>query len=645
MCDKIGWYFPIETNASDRYVDEFADSKFSIDRWVSFAREVIQNSLDVKDDKIYPPQPVLVKMECQELTIDEIPGCTELRDCIEKAMKGAEEKQSNKQTIKRYKKGLDVLAQPKIFCFKVADFNTKGVASGRDAEWGALVYDEGKSVKHRPGAAGSHGVGKKAPFIISALNTVFYATLNKNGESLLQGKTSLINWNDDAGQTRSGKGWFGYKDEDNVDRRLKVGPIISPNQDDFHPFFIRKEQYGTDVIVVGVSFDNFEDTKKRVINSILENFFVAIYHNDLELEVFNEHIYSGNLGEYVDKYYLTSKKNVSKVSGLETNIFGNLLNYYRAFLNEPISFDVVHNKKRYGRCKIYFSLENDKNKKYYCIFRNHGMKIRDIELSSSEQPYSAVLYIEDLKEDELEENDRLNARLSEVENAAHDDFVITDEDFECDPITKELVKFIYDQTKSIILEKTKIEVLEDTPLSGLDDMLSIQGILTSKLSNKQPPKVNKRKSRIKKKGAGNKGSDYERGTTSVGGKKRKHKKGEGENNPAEKGDTIKATLFENFKTEPMFIKTSNGYNLILTTNEDILADIKISPITVEGDLGYMPKLLVEAEMNGNKLTISDNTIKDVNFAKDHLYNISISIQNNYNYSLECELYVGGKNNG
>lgn len=641
---NIGWYFPIESNASDRYVDEFADSKFSIDRWVSFTREVIQNSLDVVDTSLNPRKPVLVKMDYGFFHIDEIPGCVELFNCISSAMNGAINKQSNKQTINRYKKGLEVLSSDKICCFKVSDYNTIGVTSGRDAEWGALVYDEGKSVKNRPGSAGSHGVGKKAPFIISSVNTVFYSTLNKKGERLFEGKTSLINWDDSEGNTRNGKGWFGNVDANNTDRRNRVAPILENEVDEFNPFFTRSKDVGTDVIIVGVNIEDFEKIKIRVINSILENFFVAIKNHILEIDAFGEHINSENLSDYVEKYYLSKRKNFTKIEGIEKSVFGNLMNYYKAFSTDPISFDVTVNNKRYGKCLVYFSLENDKNRKYYCIFRNHGMKIRDVELASAEQPFSAVVYIDDCLEDNLADADRLNARLSDVENAAHDDFVIDDEEFDCDSITKSLVETIYEKVKEIILDKTKIEALDDTPLEGLEDMLSIQGFLTSKVSNKKVAKIKKKKSKIRKKDTGKKAEDYDDGVTNVGGKKHKKHKNEGENKPATEGSDIKATLFKKFASEPLFIKNDDEYNLILIPLEDANADIHISPISVEGNLNYIPNLLTYAELNGCPLVLKDNTIKDAAIVKNQKNIVKIKIKNNYNYALECDLYVGGKGN-
>ena len=51
---NLGWYFSNESSSSNKSVDKFADSKFSIDRWTSFSREIIQNSLDARDDQNIP---------------------------------------------------------------------------------------------------------------------------------------------------------------------------------------------------------------------------------------------------------------------------------------------------------------------------------------------------------------------------------------------------------------------------------------------------------------------------------------------------------------------------------------------------------------------------------------------------------------
>ena len=99
------------------------------------------------------------------------------------------------------------------------------------------------------------------------------------------------------------------------------------------------------------------------------------------------------------------------------------------------------------------------------------MTIKDVSLSSVDHPFTAVVIIKDTVESDLEDNQKINARLSAIENAAHDTFVTDDPDIECDPITKTLVKIINDEVNGFIIHETEIKVTDETPLYGLDDML------------------------------------------------------------------------------------------------------------------------------------------------------------------------------
>ena len=47
-----------ELSPSEELVDKFADSKFGMDKWTSFSREIIQNSLDARDDENAPVEVV-----------------------------------------------------------------------------------------------------------------------------------------------------------------------------------------------------------------------------------------------------------------------------------------------------------------------------------------------------------------------------------------------------------------------------------------------------------------------------------------------------------------------------------------------------------------------------------------------------------
>ena len=94
---EFKWHFSDESSQSNRSVDKFADSKFSIDRWTSFSREIIQNSLDARDDQ---DQPVEVVFDLNKnVTLDDIPGGRFTKSVLEKCAETA----ANKQTKQVYK--------------------------------------------------------------------------------------------------------------------------------------------------------------------------------------------------------------------------------------------------------------------------------------------------------------------------------------------------------------------------------------------------------------------------------------------------------------------------------------------------------------------------------------------------------------
>lgn len=350
---KIGWYFSSESSPSDELVDKFADSKFGMDRWTSFSREIIQNSLDACDDE---SQPVEVFFDLNKsLTIHDIPGATYTRYVLERCANQA----TNRQTKQAYQKGLEILDRPYIYCLKVSDRNTKGVKTGRDEAWGAFVYDEGRSVKQRPGSAGSHGVGKKVPFIISTCNTVFYATKNKyeidgieHSDRLFQGKTMLINWEDEQGQGKSPKGWFGVRNEEDVDRKKRILPIQNEGMQEIHPYFIREDAYGTDVIIVGVNAYGIEEQiQKTIISSIYENFFIAIKEQKLKVTVLGIEIHSGNMDRIFQAYY--------EPTGALKNSMNDLL---RIYAQEPVVLPIKYYSEEIGHVGCILKLRAKRTK-------------------------------------------------------------------------------------------------------------------------------------------------------------------------------------------------------------------------------------------------------------------------------------------
>lgn len=618
-----GWYYSNESSASDELVDKFADSKFGIDRWSSFAREIIQNSLDAQDDE---KSPVEVTFELNKLlALNDIPD----GETIKYVLGQCAERATNKQTKSAYLKGLDILSKDKVYCLKISDKNTKGVKTGRDEAWGALVFDEGKSIKQRPGSAGSHGVGKKVPFIISSCNTVFYATKNKyndNGEEksdcLVQGKTTLINWIDSNGNRKHSKGWYGLIDENAIDSKNAIMPIDVLKENRVHPFFKRTDEYGTDVIIIGTNiYENESEIKQYIISAILENFFVAILESKLVVSVFGEEITANNFHNMVNKYYIESGDNKN-----------NLIGCLRVYDGDPSWSEAIADKngKELGKIYIYFGVGNEHNKKYYTIVRSHGMRIKDNRVNKASQPYTAVVFIE---------GKDLNETLAVLENAAHDDFVTQDENMEID---KDAI-WAYDRIRSVVssyIEKmTKIDSTVGQEIEGLNNIITLPGVISSVKKKTGQPEV--KRNSVSSRGKGSKSKDYKQGKNGAGEGNKKRKSNKGKNKPAKKGGEIESILYDEYNVEPIFMKTNSEYILKFSVSEDInKADLLIRSINSEGKYDDSISDYIESVViDGTRRKCMSGRVTGISLKKEKLYSISVILKNNVTYQLSADLFV------
>lgn len=610
---KIGWYFSDESSPSDELVDKFADSKFGMDRWTSFSREIIQNSLDACDDE---SQPVEVIFDLNKgLTIHDIPGATYTRYVLERCANQA----TNRQTKQAYQKGLEILDRPYVYCLKVSDRNTKGVKTGRDEAWGAFVYDEGRSVKQRPGSAGSHGVGKKVPFIISTCNTVFYATKNKyeidgieHSDRLFQGKTMLINWEDEPGQGKSPKGWFGVLNKEDVDRKKRVLPIQNEEMQDIHPYFVREDAYGTDVIIVGVNaYDMEEKIQKTIISSIYENFFIAIKERKLKVTVFGIEIHSGNMDRIFQAHY--------EPTGALKNSMNDLL---RIYAQEPVVLPIKHYSEEIGHIRLYFEAVSEANKKYYTIVRNHGMKICESYISSADKAFSAIAIIEGKK---------LNELLASLENAAHDAFVTDDPNIDYEENAKSAHAALLKVIKEYILEHTQIDEGEDQKIEGLSQILAVPGF-TPKIT-KNDPKAKIRRNKVNR-------PKPRKPVAPKPPVEPETSPAPEDNSTSRKRKTKVERVYNAYTLAPVLVKTADGYLLRVEVKHDMKdCEFRIRSINSDERVdSSITDLLLSATDGWKKYKIQDGCISKMKLEKNHLYEIHIKTSRDIKYRLTAELW-------
>ena len=263
----IGWRFP-PTNGGR--VDGFNDpgiAHFSGTPYSSLARETIQNSLDARDRY---DQPVHVSFEMIELSPDDL-GQAELSVALEACRV---EWDSDDPAQPELIRAEEVLARERIPFLRVSDRNTSGL---RDKQWRTLVKMQGASFKaDLEGAGGSFGIGKYAPFAVSALRTVFYWTCYEEGGRNLerfQGKCVLMSHQHEGIEVQ-GTGFYGLRDGC-VAMTTSIADCFRLTSQDSRPIL------GTSLAIAG--FMEARNWRRRVASSVIENFFYAIDRGQLKV--------------------------------------------------------------------------------------------------------------------------------------------------------------------------------------------------------------------------------------------------------------------------------------------------------------------------------------------------------------------------
>jgi hypothetical protein len=408
MTTKIGWRFP-PTNGGR--VDGFNDpgiAHFNGAPLSSLARETIQNSLDAGWRL---EEPVHVTFELKDFTPDEL-GRNELMSAIEASKRAATDDALAEQALESARL---VLERDMVPCLRVSDRNTTGL---RGDQWRALVKMQGVSLKPEvEGAGGSHGIGKYAPFAVSALRTVFYWTCyEEDGRQVesFQGKSVLMSHESKEGETQ-GTGFFGIKDGcrelrgDDVPERFR---LLSAD--------LRDPVYGTSLSIAG--FLETSDWRRRIASSVIENFFYAVHQGNLKVLIDPDQtltdlglleIDDASLGRWFD--YLEENAGDSEDSGDEGS---SALKQARAFwqISDDGNLLVEKQDVDLGHCRLWIRVEEGLPSKVAFV-RRTGMLVTTEQNGLIRFPgfqdFAALCVFEDPQGNEL---------LRRMENPQHNRF-------------------------------------------------------------------------------------------------------------------------------------------------------------------------------------------------------------------------------
>ena len=162
------WRFP-DRNGGIDFVSDPSSTHFSDAPIPKLVREVVQNSLDAKDDGF--DDPVVVEFSETSVSPSLIGGESlepHIAACFDRA---ASDGRAGAMAV--YKRALEAIRQRNIRCLKAQDTGTVALD---DARWNALVTQEGAVSKLGAAPGGSYGIGKNAALNVSDLQTVFYST-------------------------------------------------------------------------------------------------------------------------------------------------------------------------------------------------------------------------------------------------------------------------------------------------------------------------------------------------------------------------------------------------------------------------------------------------------------------------------------
>lgn len=370
------WFFP-STDHGEAH--GFADEQleyFQGDHEKYIAREAIQNAVDARLDYEKPVQVIFEKLQ---IPASEMPGNNMLLDRMQRCLKFAAK---DEKAVPFFKTAIELLKSSKIPVLKISDYNTKGL-SGSDEDisgnWYRLVRAAGMS-SPKGVAGGSFGIGKGAPIAASSLRTVFYSSVNENGEPVFQGKARLVSHIGPDNDIKQRAGFYGIKGYESI-RNLNLIPD-----------FFKRQKRGTDIFVMGYKAQ--DDWKERLIRSVLNNFWLAILNGDLEVLIKDG-----------DKKAIT-KENLRD----NLDIYGpeEARAYYEAATNWTERFE--QELKHLGKCVLYVR-KQDGYPRRVMMARKPRMVVQEKVNHVLREPYAGVFICDD---------ERGNRLLRDLEPPAHD---------------------------------------------------------------------------------------------------------------------------------------------------------------------------------------------------------------------------------
>lgn len=427
------WIFPSNNYGTVIGIGEASIETFKGSPYKSLSREICQNSMDARLDK---NKPVVIEFSCFSIENREVPDYSTLKNSINSCLEFWTE-QKNKKTMNFFKKAKKVIESKYINVLRISDYNTTGLL-GSDKEyntpWHNLVKAAGVSDKEGA-SGGSFGIGKAAPFACSDIRTLFYATKDINGLSAFQGIAKLVSFREkglfkDRDSITAGTGYYSADRKNNPLRECRS---IDPNY--------TRDDYGTDIFVLG--FRDNEDWKSEIINSLLEDFLIAIFNNELVVVIDGMEINAKNLSEIIEQF-----KDMAPIA----------YNYYQVLTDER-AVKIEHEFTGLGTIELQILLNQGLHRKVM-MCRKNGMKIFDKANISGTIQFAGICVLKD---------EKINEYFRDMENPQHNAWEPERHSIDSKSKAKNNISMLYRFVKESVLDIGKKTSVDEIDAEGMGE--------------------------------------------------------------------------------------------------------------------------------------------------------------------------------
>jgi len=419
----IGWEHPEDTLRGYEGINS-ADMEWFRDEPIEkFAREAVQNALDAG---IGGSEPVKVNFDLIDVKVDSIPGIDELRENIKGALSfnienNEKDSYATEKVNKIYENALKKLSLEVIPVFQITDSNTSGMSWDNKKNNHFFTYMKASSHSGKGSdSAGSYGIGKMAPFVVSAIRTIFASSVYQQGNDycqVTQGKADLSSFYDSNNIQRRKTGFWGEKG--------KFNPVKSADLFDSSWIYksasnnLSESDVGTKISTLGFNANQNGIWEYEIASSVIQNFFVAIYTNELEIQVGSLFINARSLPNYFNVDTFAQKIKINKnieVTNWQKEF--DITHEYVSCLDSTSEVEVINSTLEYlGDCELRIKIGEDFPKRV-CYVRN-GMKITESLGVSGVKSFSGLMDFVAVFQCKSKEGNEI---LRSMENPSHNAF-------------------------------------------------------------------------------------------------------------------------------------------------------------------------------------------------------------------------------